>query len=227
MSEYIIGDRIEPSAQPYTLTEREFTEAVGIRVYGTESGTGGGYAYGKYYVVFQPEDTRELLQNYGVLIGDAPIYTGYVDRSELVIDPSDPTRNYPISEALTALSTDPNTPALSIGKFDGQTKYPFSFIYEGGTHMTTITDRIATIEVDGSETVKFAVSHDVYGVYGEDIIASLKAGASEGDQGAYSTAGTGKAIIAHYTGADTLYLTGSGTVTVWAGQSPLDDPFAV
>jgi hypothetical protein len=93
--------------------------------------------------------------------------------------------------------------------------------------MTTITDRIATIEVDGSETVKFAVSHDVYGVYGEDIIASLKEGASEGDQGAYSTAGTGKAIIAHYTGADTLYLTGSGTVTVWAGQSPLDDPFAV
>lgn len=93
--------------------------------------------------------------------------------------------------------------------------------------MTTITDRIATIEVDGSETVKFAVSHDVYGVYGEDIIASLKEGTSEGDQGAYSTADTGKAIIAHYTGADTLYLTGSGTVTVWAGQSPLDDPFAV
>lgn len=90
-----------------------------------------------------------------------------------------------------------------------------------------ITDRIATIEVDGSETVKFAVSHDVYGVYGENIIASLKEGAVEGDQGAYSTAGTGKAIIAHYTGADTLYLTGSGTVTVWAGQSPLDDPFAV
>jgi hypothetical protein len=93
--------------------------------------------------------------------------------------------------------------------------------------MTTITDRIATIEVDGSETVKFAVSHDVYGVYGEDIIASLKEGAGAGDEGAYSTAGTGKAIIAHYTGADTLYLTGSGTVTVWAGQSPLDDPFAV
>lgn len=227
MSEYIIGDRIEAAEQPYTLTEREFTEAVGIRVYGTESGTGEEYAYGKYYAVFQPEDTHGLVQNQGVLIGDAPIYTGYVDRSELVIDPSDPTRNFPISEALTALSADPNTPALSICKFDGQTKYPFSFIYEGGTHMTTITDRIATIEVDGSETVKFAVSHDVYGVYGEDIIASLKEGASEGDEGAYSTAGTGKAIIAHYTGADTLYLTGSGTVTVWAGQSPLDDPFAV
>lgn len=91
--------------------------------------------------------------------------------------------------------------------------------------MTTVTERIATITVDGSETVKFAVPHDVYGVYGEDFIASLKEGASEGDQGAYSTADTGKAIIAHYTGADTLYLTGSGTVTVWAGQSPLDDPF--
>ena len=228
MSEYIIGDRIEAAEQPYTLTEREFTEAVGIRVYGTEGGTGEEYAYGKYYAVCQPEDTHGLLQNNGVLIGDAPIYTGYVDRSELVIDPADPTRNFPISEALTALSADPNTPALSLTKIDGQTKYPFSFIYEGGTHMTTVTDRIATIEVDGSETVKFAASHDVYGVYGEDIIASLKEGAGAGDEGAYSTAGTGKAIIAHYTGADTLYLTGSGTVTVWAGQSPLDDdPFAV
>ena len=93
--------------------------------------------------------------------------------------------------------------------------------------MTTVTERIATITVDGSETVKFAVPHDVYGIYGEDFIVSLKEGAVEGDQGAYSTADTGKATIAHYTQADTLYITGSGTVKVWGGQSPLDDPFAV
>ena len=91
--------------------------------------------------------------------------------------------------------------------------------------MTTVTERIATITVDGSETVKFAVPHSVYGVYGEDMLVSLKQGAQAGDQGAYSTEGAGKAIIAHYTQADTLYITGSGTVTVWGGQSPLDDPF--
>ena len=90
-----------------------------------------------------------------------------------------------------------------------------------------ITDRIATIEVDGSETVKFAVAHDVYGVYGENIKASLNEDFEDGDQGVYDTADTGKATIAHYTGADTLYLKGTGTVKIWAGQSPLDDPFAV
>jgi hypothetical protein len=227
MSEYIIGDRIEPSAQPYTLTEREFTEAVGVRVYGTESGTGEEAEGGLYSVAFSPSDTRGWLGQGFLIVGDAPIYTGYVDVYETVISLDDPTMTYSVRQALSDASVDPNMPALNITKLTNHDTYPFSFIYEGGTHMTTITDRIATIEVDGSETVKFAVSHDVYGVYGEDIIASLKEGAEAGDEGAYSTAGTGKAIIAHYTGADTLYLTGSGTVTVWAGQSPLDDPFAV
>lgn len=222
MSEYIIGDRIEAAEQPYTLTEREFTEAVGIRVYGTEGGTGEKAAETdtKYYVLMSPSDTQGTLRGALLDIGDAPIYTGYADVFVIA-------GGYPIKEALSALADDPNTPEMSITKLTIHETYPFSFIYEGGTHMTTITDRIATIEVDGSETVKFAVSHDVYGVYGEDIIASLKEGAGAGDEGAYSTAGTGKAIIAHYTGADTLYLTGSGTVTVWAGQSPLDDPFGV
>lgn len=225
MSEYIIGDRIEAAEQPYTLTEREFTEAVGIRVYGTEGGTGEKMSETdtEYYVLMTLSDTQRQFPDAPLKIGDAPIYTGYAD---VFVITGGYGYTQPIKEALSPLAGDPDTPVLSITKFN-HTKYPFSFIYEGGTHMTTITERIATITVDGSETVKFAVSHDVYGVYGEDIIASLKEGASEGDQGAYSTADTGKAIIAHYTGADTLYLTGSGTVTVWAGQSPLDDPFAV
>lgn len=221
MSEYIIGDRIEPSAQPYTLTEREFTEAVGIRVYGTESGTGGSYSDGTY-IEFVTSNSGAG-NTYAYRWDGEPLYDGYIDIFEVMLR-SDLSITEAIKDIITA--TGAGGTAL-VGNAGRGTLAPFSFIYEGGTHMTTITDRIATIEVDGSETVKFAVSHDVYGVYGEDIIASLKEGASEGDEGAYSTAGTGKAIIAHYTGADTLYLTGSGTVTVWAGQSPLDDPFAV
>ena len=93
--------------------------------------------------------------------------------------------------------------------------------------MTTITEHIAEITIDGSETVVFTTPSPVYGIYGENIKASLNEDFEDTDQGVYDTADTGKATIAHYTQADTLYLKGSGTVKVWAGQSPLDDPFAV
>ena len=91
--------------------------------------------------------------------------------------------------------------------------------------MVTVTERIATFDINGTEVVKFVPSHSVYGVYGDGITATLIEGAEEGEQGVYSTADNGKAVIAHYSQKDTLYLTGSGTVTVWCGQSPLDDPF--
>lgn len=90
-----------------------------------------------------------------------------------------------------------------------------------------ITEHIATITVDGSAEVKFVSPQPVYGIYGENIKASLNEDFEDTDQGVYDTADTGKATIAHYTGADRLYLTGSGTVKVWGGQSPLDDPFGV
>jgi hypothetical protein len=94
--------------------------------------------------------------------------------------------------------------------------------------MITMTDRYAeNITIDGSEVVHFPVPHSVYGVYGDDgIRVSLREGAQEGDQGVY-TLTNGKAIIAHYTRADKLYISGTGTVSVWGGQSPLDDPFPV
>ena len=232
MSEYIIGDRIEPSAQPYTLTAADL-EAVGIRVYGDSNGVGypiQGHE-GYYAAASITMDDKAGIMSVGSAALDEGEHQDVFEWA-LGVPPAPADLDHPtaIKDGMATLSTS-DTIRMIGGATEGAQPQPilapFSFIYEGGTHMTTITDRIATIEVDGSETVKFAVSHDVYGVYGEDIIASLKEGASEGDQGAYSTAGTGKAIIAHYTGADTLYLTGSGTVTVWAGQSPLDDPFAV
>jgi hypothetical protein len=217
MSEYIIGDRI--TTQPYALTESD-RNAVGIRVYGPAGKTGMDYMPNDhYFVIFQAVDVSMLLDvGETALTGGeiADVFEGWDNDGYSEITDIVSVSDW-IADKSEIVCFNPNEPV----------DVDFALIFEGGTHMTTITERIATIEVDGSETVKFAVSHDVYGVYGEDIIASLKEGASEGDEGAYSTAGTGKAIIAHYTGADTLYLTGSGTVTVWAGQSPLDDPFAV
>lgn len=91
--------------------------------------------------------------------------------------------------------------------------------------MVTITEHIATFEIDGSEAVKFSRAHGVYGVYGSDIVATLIPDAEEGDQGVYNTSDGGKVTIAHYSDKKELYLKGSGTVIVWCGASPLDDPF--
>lgn len=88
-----------------------------------------------------------------------------------------------------------------------------------------ITDRIATITIEDEAIVRFDAPSPVYGIYGENIKASLHEGFEDTDQGVYDTADTGKATIAHYTQANRLYLKGTGTVTIWAGQSSLDDPF--
>lgn len=96
---------------------------------------------------------------------------------------------------------------------------------EGGDIMVTVTEHVAVFDIDGEETVVFKRAHEVYGVYGSDIIATLIPGAEEGEQGVYSTSEMGKVTIAHYSDKKELYLKGSGTVLVWCGQSPLDDPF--
>ena len=88
-------------------------------------------------------------------------------------------------------------------------------------------ERIATVALEeGTTAVKFPNAHSVYGVKGDDLIVSLRADAEEGDDGTYNTAdGDGQCLIAHYTNADTIYITGSGSCVVWGGQSPLDCPF--
>lgn len=223
MSEYIIGDRIEAAEQPYTLTEREFTEAVGIRVYGTEGGTGEKAAETdtKYYVLMSPSDTQGTLQGALLDIGDAPIYTGYVDVFVIA-------GGYSIKEALPALADDPNPPVLlNITKLTIHDTYPFSFIYEGGTHMTTVTERIANITIDSAEEVAFKPAYPFYAVKGEDVKATLIADiASDATQGVYSTDnGNGYTIIKNPKMETTLYLTGTGNVSVWGGENPEACPF--
>lgn len=84
--------------------------------------------------------------------------------------------------------------------------------------------RYTKLTITGSQVVKFSTKYNVFGVKGDNIVASLTSD-TEGD-GVYSTAdGDGSIIIAHYSNRDTLYLTGTGDVIVWAGNSPSDCPF--
>ena len=225
MSEYIIGDRIEAAEQPYTLTEREFTEAVGIRVYGTEGGTGEkmSEADTEYYVLMTLSDTQRQFPDAPLKIGDAPIYTGYAD---VFVITGGYGYTQPIKEALSPLAGDPDTPVLNITKFN-HTKYPFSFIYEGGTHMTTVTERIANITIDSTEEVTFKPAYPFYAVKGESIKATLIADiADDATQGVYSTDnGNGYTIIKNPKMETTLYLTGTGDVSVWGGENPEACPF--
>ena len=84
--------------------------------------------------------------------------------------------------------------------------------------------RYAKLTISGSETVKFPRQFNVFGVKGDNITVSLTPNTT-GD-GVYNTAdGDGSILIAHYSNINTMYLTGSGDVIVWAGNNPDDCPF--
>jgi hypothetical protein len=221
MSEYIIGDRIEPSAQPYTLTEREFTEAVGIRVYGTESGTGGSYSDGTY-IEFAVSNSGAG-NTYAYRWDGEPLYDGYIDIFEVMLR-SDLSITETVKDIITA--TGAGGTAL-VGNAGRGTLAPFSFIYEGGTHMTTVTERIANITIDSTEEVAFKPAYPFYAVKGESIKATLIADiADDATQGVYSTDnGNGYTIIKNPKMETTLYLTGTGDVSVWGGENPEACPF--
>lgn len=164
MSEYIIGDRIEPSAQPYTLTAADLDHPTTIK---------DGMA------TLSTSDTIRMIG--GATEGAQP------------------------------------QPILA----------PFSFIYEGGTHMTTVTERIANITIDSTEEVVFKPAYPFYAVKGEGIKATLIADiADDATQGVYSTDnGNGYTIIKNPKMETTLYLTGTGDVSVWGGENPEACPF--
>lgn len=99
----------------------------------------------------------------------------------------------------------------------------FSVIYIDQT--IYVDEHIARIEIDGEATVKFSRQHPVYGIYGENVIASFDEDFQEGDQGVYDTSATGTTIMENHQQKDTIYLKGTGTVTVWAGLSAVNFPF--
>lgn len=85
-------------------------------------------------------------------------------------------------------------------------------------------EQYAKITITDAETVKFSDKWDVFGVKGDDI--TVKLNSTDSGDGVYNTDDTGGAvIIAHGRRLDTMYLTGTGDVIVWAGASAVDCPF--
>lgn len=213
MSEnYIVGEVIdfstEPDPQEYHLGEGAHTDVAGFRLYGTAETEAyeGSLMLSLVYSYNSGQD--EIARTFTLPhVENGSYYDEILTDTDYFSDP-DHTDHY---FYITAGVGDWN-PIISMLTFDPA---------------IIITDRYAVIDVDGDAEVKFIVPHSVYGIYGENIKASLNEGFEDTDQGVYDTADTGKATIAHYTEADRLYLKGTGTVKIWAGQSPLDDPFAV
>lgn len=85
-------------------------------------------------------------------------------------------------------------------------------------------EQYAKITITDAETVKFSDKWDVFAVKGEGI--TVKLAANDSGDGVYSTDDLdGSVIIAHNRRLDTMYLTGTGDVIVWAGASAVDCPF--
>ena len=80
------------------------------------------------------------------------------------------------------------------------------------------------ITLAGTETeIKFPRNYPVFGVKGENITVALTAGAVSNTR---STADTdGVVMWAHKENIDTMYLTGTGDVIVWAGDRAEECPF--
>ena len=216
MSEYVIGERIEPGKQPYALSKLETKYGVGLRIYGTESGTGGAYSDGSFVDVNAIGDSGTTY--YAFRVGDEPLYEGYVDTYELRHKTDTDTET--IIDILSSLVT-----GDSIVVYNSGAPKPFSFIYRGGPQMFKIDEHIATITIEDEAVVQFSRQHPVYGIYGEDIKASFDADFEDTDQGVYDTSATGTTIMENHQQKDTIYLKGTGTVTVWAGLSAVNFPF--
>lgn len=87
--------------------------------------------------------------------------------------------------------------------------------------------RKATITLTGEEVaVKFPCTYSVFGIKGDSMLLYPKSGMAQGDDGVYDTAeGDGSAMMPLYYQTDTVYIKGTGSCVVWAGNSPLDCPF--
>lgn len=91
--------------------------------------------------------------------------------------------------------------------------------------MFKIDEHIATITIEDEAVVQFSRQHPVYGIKGDNIKASFEEDFEDTDQGVYDTSATGTTIMENHQQKDTIYLKGTGTVTVWAGLSAVNFPF--
>lgn len=88
--------------------------------------------------------------------------------------------------------------------------------------------RKATITLTGEEVaVKFPCTYSVFGIKGDNMLLYPKSGMAQGDDGVYDTAeGDDSVIMCLHYQAETVYIKGTGSCVIWAGNSTLDNPFS-
>lgn len=206
MSErYIVGDKIDLSTLPnQTYVFPNGVKPVGLRIYG---------------------DTKTAVTNSGLTFdvnettGGAVVSTD-IDISSVALDGY---KDISTSELDEYFGTGYAAPRLH--PRTGSTLYAPIFAVLTEDTAVYISEHIAKITIDGEQAVRFSRQHPYYGIYGEGIKASFDADFEDTDQGVYDTSATNTTIMSNYDQKDVIYIKGSGTIWVWAGNAPAEFPF--
>lgn len=206
MSErYIVGDKIDLSTLPnQTYVFPNGVKPVGLRIYG---------------------DTKTAVTNSGLTFdvnettGGAVVSTD-IDISSVALDGY---KDISTSELDEYFGTGYAAPRLH--PRTGSTLYAPIFAVLTEDTAVYISEHIAKITIDGEQAVRFSRQHPYYGIYGEGITASFDADFEDTDQGVYDTSATNTTIMSNYDQNDVIYVKGSGTIWVWAGNAPAEFPF--
>lgn len=206
MSErYIVGDKIDLSTLPnQTYVFPNGVKPVGLRIYG---------------------DTKTAVTNSGLTFdvnettGGAVVSTD-IDISSVALDGY---KDISTSELDEYFATGYAAPRLHPRA--NSTLYAPIFAVLTEDTAVYISEHIAKITIDGEQAVRFSRQHPYYGIYGEGIKASFDADFEDTDQGVYDTSATNTTIMSNYDQKDVIYIKGSGTIWVWAGNAPAEFPF--
>lgn len=206
MSErYIVGDKINLSTLPnQTYVFPNGVKPVGLRIYG---------------------DTKTAVTNSGLTFdvnettGGAVVSTD-IDISSVALDGY---KDISTSELDEYFGTGYAAPRLH--PRTSSTLYAPIFAVLTEDMAVYISEHIAKITIDGEQAVRFSRQHPYYGIYGEEIKASFDADFEDTDQGVYDTSATNTTIMSNYDQKDVIYIKGSGTIWVWAGNAPAEFPF--
>ena len=206
MSErYIVGDKIDLSTLPnQTYVFPNGVKPVGLRIYG---------------------DTKTAVTNSGLTFdvnettGGAVVSTD-IDISSVALDGY---KDISTSELDEYFGTGYAAPRLH--PRTSSTLYAPIFAVLTEDTAVYISEHIAKITIDGEQAVRFSRQHPYYGIYGEGITASFDADFEDTDQGVYDTSATNTTIMSNYDQKDVIYIKGSGTIWVWAGNAPAEFPF--
>lgn len=206
MSErYIVGDKIDLSTLPnQTYVFPNGVKPVGLRIYG---------------------DTKTAVTNSGLTFDvnettGGAVVSADIDISSVALDGY---KDISTSELDDYFGTGYAAPRLH--PRTSSTLYAPIFAVLTEDAAVYISEHIAKITIDGEQAVRFSRQHPYYGIYGEGITASFDADFEDTDQGVYDTSATNTTIMSNYDQKDVIYIKGSGTIWVWAGNAPAEFPF--